>query len=262
MTPGPDLAPTRIATSLTHDGRVLRIALRGGKGNVVDGTMARELGDALAAVAAMPRLHAVTLSAEGPSFSFGASVPEHAPDRVAGLLRGLHRCVEETLDLGVPLLAAVRGHCLGGGLELVLAAHRITASPDATFAQPEIRLGMFAPAGSVLLPERVARGFAEEMLLTGRSVSAAEALAAGLVDAVDADPEGANDRFVETHLLPQSASAIRFAVRAAREVRRPRLHAALRELERRFVEDVMQTRDAREGIASFVERRPPAWVDA
>lgn len=255
-------SPSKIACEETHDGRRLRVVLRGGKGNVVDGALARELGDVLAERSSATRLRAVTIEAEGPAFSYGASVPEHAPEKVAGLLRGLHRCVEAVMDAPVPVLAAVRGHCLGGGLELILAAHRIAAAPDAKLGQPEITLGMFAPAASVLLPERVRRAFAEEMLLTGRAVGAEEARREGLVDEVAADPEAANVRWVEERLLPLSATALRFATRAARTVRRDRLRAALLELERRFVEDMMQTRDAREGIASFTARRAPVWVDA
>jgi cyclohexa-1,5-dienecarbonyl-CoA hydratase len=253
---------SKLTAEETHDGRRLRIVLRGGKGNVVDSAMARELGDVLEAAPAAPALRAVTLEAEGPAFSFGASVPEHAPERVASLLRGLHRCVEAILESEVPVLAAVRRHCLGGGLELVLPCHRIFASPDASLGQPEVTLGMFAPAGSVLLPERVGRGLAEEMLLTGRVLAGEEARAAGLVDEVADDPEAAMVRWFEAKLLPRSARALRFATRAARAARLPALREALRTLERTFVEDTMATRDAREGVASFVERRMPVWTDA
>jgi len=255
-------SPGKVAFEETHDGRRLRIVLRGGKGNVVDGALARELGDVLAERTSAKRLRAITIEAEGPAFSFGASVPEHAPEHVAGLLRGLHRCVEAVMDSPVPVLAAVRGHCLGGGLELILAAHRIAAAPDAKLGQPEITLGMFAPAASVLLPERVRRAFAEDMLLTGRLVGAEEARREGLVDEVADDPEAANVRWFEERLLPRSSVALRSATSAARAVHRERLHAALLDLERRFVGETMQTLDAREGIASFTARRAPAWTDA
>ena len=73
------------------------------------------------------------------------------------------------LDSDVPVLAAVRGQCLGGGLELVSLCHRVFASRDAKLGQPEIVLGVFAPIASVVLAERVGRGAADDLLLSGRS---------------------------------------------------------------------------------------------
>ena len=158
----------KIVCEETHVGRRLRIVLRGGRGNVIDTTMAAELADAVTERTDGRHLRCVTIEAEGDNFSFGASVPEHAGEKVRPLLEQLDRAVCAILHVNLPVIAAVRGSCLGGGLELVLPCHRIVASPTARLGQPEIVLGMFAPAGSVLLPERVGRGLAEEMLLTSR----------------------------------------------------------------------------------------------
>ena len=252
---------SKIAVDETHEGRRLRIVLRGGKGNVVDTAMAVELASVLADRTHGPHLRCIALEAEGDHFCFGASVPEHAPDKVRGMLESLDGVISAILRAPVPVVAAVRGACLGGGLELVLPCHRIIAAPGATLGLPEVTLGMFAPAGSALLPERVARGLAEEMLLTGRILRAEEAHAAGLVDEVSPEPEAAAVRWFEAALLPRSASAVRFAVRAARATMIERVEAALVHLERVFVDETMATRDANEGIASFVERRKPVWVD-
>jgi len=246
----------------THDGRRLRIVLTGGKGNVIDTCMASELADVLREWVDARSLHVVTLEAEGPHFSFGASVQEHVPQKAADLLRRLHTVVAHMVELDVPVLAAVHGSCFGGGLEIVLPCQRIFAAPDAKLGQPEIRLGMFAPVGSVLLPERVGRANAEDLLLTGRTVGAEEARSMGLVDEIHDDPAAAMVAWFEEHLLPHSAMALRFATRAARASLRPRFHAALSEAERRFLKDLMRTTDAQEGVASFVEKRKPVWVDA
>jgi len=256
------MTATKIRCDETHDGRRLRVVLAGGRGNVVDATMARELAEVLAERTDGRHLRCVTISGDGPHFSFGASVPEHTGAKARPLLESLDRAVSAILHLDVPVVAAVRGSCLGGGLELVLPCHRVFASPDARLGLPEITLGMFAPAGSALLPERVDRGLAEEMLLTGRLLSADEARAAGLVHEVAADPDEAARIWFETNLLEKSAMALRFATRAARATMLRRVNTALLQMEALFLEEMTKTRDAGEGVASFVEKRRPQWADA
>jgi len=258
----PQHAFQKIACEETHDGRRLRIVLRGGRGNVIDTAMAAELADAVTERTDGRHLRCVTLEAEGENFSFGASVPEHAGEKVRPLLETLDRAVSAILHMNLPVIAAVRGACLGGGLELVLPCHRIVAAPNARLGQPEIVLGMFAPAGSVLLPERVGRGLAEEMLLTGRVLPALEARTAGLVDEIADSPEEAAVAWFEKYLLGKSATALRFATKAARATLLRRIGSTLVHLEELFIEEATKTRDAGEGVASFVEKRAPIWVDA
>jgi cyclohexa-1,5-dienecarbonyl-CoA hydratase len=255
-------ALSKIACEETHDGRRLAVTLRGGRGNVIDAAMAAELAQVLIERTDGSHLRCVTLAADGPDFSFGASVQEHAADRVRSLLENLHRAVAAVLHLNVPVVAAVRGRCLGGGLELVLPCQRIVAAEGAQFGLPEITLGMFAPAGSALLPERVGRGLAEEMLLTGRVLGAADAKAAGLVDEVAADPQAAAVRWFEERLLPVSAAALRFATKAARATLVRRIGSSLVQLEQSYVEDLTKTRDAAEGIAAFAAKRRAVWSDS
>jgi cyclohexa-1,5-dienecarbonyl-CoA hydratase len=253
---------SRIRVETTHEGRRLRIVLRGGKGNIVDTVMASELADVLIERTDGAHLHCVTIEAEGEHFSFGASVPEHAADKVRPLLENLDRAICAILFLNLPVVACVRGNCLGGGLELVLPCHRIVAAPGARLGLPEVSLGMFAPAGSVLLPERVGRGVAEEVLLAGRVLTAAEAKAAGLVDEVADDPESAAVAWCEKNLLGKSATALRFATKAARATMLRRIGSSLVQLESLFIEEAVKTRDANEGVRSFVEKRAPHWQDA
>ena len=252
----------KIVCEETHEGRRLRLALRGGRGNVVDAVMAGELADALIEHTDGAHLRCITLEAEGDHFSFGASVPEHAGEKARPLLENLDRAICAILHVDVPVVAAVRGMCLGGGLELVLPCHRVIAAPTAKLGQPEISLGMFAPAGSVLLPERVGRGLAEDMLLTGRVLSAPEALAAGLVDEIADAPESAAVAWFEKNLLGKSAAALRFATKAARATLIKRVGSSIVQLEQLFIEEMTKTRDAAEGVASFVEKRAPQWVDS
>ncbi len=246
----------------THDGRRLRITLDAGRGNVIDRRAAAALLDILRTRTSGRTLCAISLEAVGSHFCFGASVQEHAPETAAELLGVLHDVVLAIASAPVPVVAAVRGACLGGGLELVLPCHRIVAAPGTRIGLPEVTLGMYAPAGSLLLPQRVRPGLAEEMLLGGRLLTAEEALVEHLVDELADDVEDAATRWIEQRLLPQSASAVRFATRAARHGRAARLETELRALERNFVEELMATADAQEGVLSFVEKRRPVWVDA
>jgi cyclohexa-1,5-dienecarbonyl-CoA hydratase len=165
------------------------------------------------------------------------------------------------LGSSIPFLAAVRGRCLGGGLELACFCHRVFAHPGAVFAQPEVSLGVFAPAASAFLPERIGRAAAEDLLLSGRAVAADEALAMGLVDEVAEDPTAAALAWARRHLLPKSASSLRHATAAARHGLARRFLADLRDLERTYLDDLGATHDGVEGLRAFLEKRPPRWAD-
>lgn len=256
-------APLRVWRE--RDGRLLRVRLSRPKANVLDAEMIAALDEAFAAAAQpapdAPALRGVLLDAEGPHFSFGASVEEHLPNRCAGMLRGFHALLLRMLELPVPVLVALRGQCLGGGLELAAAGGVLFAGRDAKLGQPEIVLGVFAPAASCLLPERVGPGAAEDLLLSGRSVDAAEALRLGLVNAVADDPEAAALAWFDEHLAKRSASSLGFAVKAARAGRVERVRAKLAALEELYLTGLMSTRDAAEGLTAFLGKRPARWED-
>lgn len=245
------------------DGALWRVVMGGSKGNVLDAGLTDALSAAFAEAARTPRLAAICLEGAGAHFSFGASVAEHLPGAVAGMLGRFHGMLLALVDSGVPVLAAVRGQCLGGGLELVTLCHRVFAARGATLGQPEIALGVFAPAASVVLPERIGRRHAEDLCISGRSVGAEEALAMGLVDELtDGDPADAALAWARKHVLPRSASSVRFAVRAVRTSLRARLATELPAIERLYLDDLMATSDAVEGLTAFLERRPPVWRHA
>lgn len=242
-------------------GGLLRLRLSRPKANIVDAAMIAALRSALEEHRSSPRLRAALLDAEGPHFSFGASVQEHMPETFEGMLRGLHGLLREMLEFPVPVLVAVRGQCLGGGLELAVAGSRIFAAPGTTMGQPEMKLAVFPPAASCLLPERIGQSRSEELLFSGRSVGAEEALRIGLVDAVAEDPEAAAIAYYEEALAPLSASSLRLAVRAVRRDFLERVTGKLDVVERLYIEELMDTRDALEGLTAFLEKRPPVWED-
>jgi cyclohexa-1,5-dienecarbonyl-CoA hydratase len=185
---------------LERDGALLRLTLARPKANIVDASMITALSGALARHEADRAIHGVLLDAEGPHFSFGASVDEHLPASCSTMLATLHALVMAMIEFPAPILVAVRGQCLGGGLEVAMAGSMIFAAPDAQLGQPEMKLGVFAPAASVLLPYRVNAAVAEDLLLSGRSVGAAEAREIGLVHTIADDPTAAALAWFDAHL--------------------------------------------------------------
>lgn len=242
-----------------RDGALLRLRLARPKANICDAAMIAALHAGLDAHRDQRGLRGVLLAAEGPHFSFGASVEEHLADRCAAMLASLHALILAMVDYPVPILVAVRGQCLGGGLEIALAGGPIWARADAAFGQPEIRLGVFAPAASCLLPWRVNQAAAEDLLWSGRSVGGSEALAIGLVHALADDPEAAALAYFDEHLAPRSAAALTCAVAAVRAPRVRELRERLAEVERLYLDRLMKTRDANEGLDAFLAKRAPNW---
>lgn len=252
-----DAAPVRAWRR--EGGTLLRLRLTRPKANILDAAMIAALDAALSAGLATGPTLAVLIDAEGPHFSFGASVEEHLPAHCASMLRGFHALLLRLLAFPAPVLFAVRGQCLGGGLELALTGSRIFAAPGAMFGQPEIKLGVFAPAASALLHERIGRPAAEDMLLSGRSFGAEEARACGLIETVAEDPEAAAELWFKTHLADKSAAALARALVAARGDLIARTRARLAALEALYLDDLMQTRDALAGLQAFLAKRAPHW---
>ena len=238
------------------DGRLLRLRLAKPKANLIDAPMIAALDAALTAHLGNAQLGAILIDAEGPHFSFGASVEEHLPDQCAEMLKSIHKAMLRLIECPIPILVAVRGQCLGGGIELAMSGHLIFVAPDASIGQPEIKLGVIAPAGSSLLPEVVGPTLAHDLLISGRSISGAEAAARGLAKEAAADPEKAALAYFEEHLKPKSASSLRLAVRAARLDLVARVKTKLAAAENLYLDELMKTRDAVEVLEAFIAKRP------
>jgi cyclohexa-1,5-dienecarbonyl-CoA hydratase len=163
------------------------------------------------------------------------------------------------LDWPKPILIAARGQCLGGGLEFALAGHLLFLGADAQLGQPEMKLGVFAPAASVLLPLRIGQARAEDLLYSGRSIDASAALAWGLANALGEDPAALALDYFEKNLAGKSAASLALAVRAAREPFADLARARLEDVEALYLERLMATRDANEGLKAFIEKRAPHW---
>ncbi len=244
---------------LERDGALLRLRLARPKANLIDAAMIRALTAAFDAHRGNRGLLAVLIDHEGPHFSFGASVEEHLPEHCTEMLSALHALLARMLEWRRPILVCAKGQCLGGGLEFAAAGSLLFVSPDTRLGQPEIKLGVFAPAASVLLPMRIGQARAEDLLYSGRSIDGATAVAWGLAVDVAEDPAAAALAWFDSHLCGKSAASLACAVHAARAPFAELARARFSDVEALYLETLMETRDANEGLQAFIAKREPRW---
>lgn len=254
--------PDKIIFEYFHDRQVARITLNAPKANVLDSAMMSEIAAALCDLGNQPQVKLLEFCSSGDHFSFGASVPEHTKEQAPKMLEQFHGLFHSLIDLAIPTAALVSGQCLGGALELALMCNFLFVDESARLGQPEISLGVFAPPASLILPMKVGQARADALLLTGASMTAADAFAVGLATRVFPSREEMRikiDEWAQKSILPKSASSLRFAVKAARHTFNATLTHQLRQVEQMYLSGLMETHDANEGIASFLEKRPPKW---
>jgi cyclohexa-1,5-dienecarbonyl-CoA hydratase len=244
-------------------GDVAKVVLAAPKANILDRAMMGELSSILAQLSPRDDLRAVVLGADGPSFSYGASVAEHLPEQIQETLRDLRELLLVLSKMPAPTIAAVRGQCLGGGFELALGCDLIIAEGEAQFGCPEIKLAVFPPAASALLPVKLGTAHAASLVLTGNTWSGTIAAQCGLVCRLAAAGEldAALVNWLESDFLPRSPAALRYAARAARLTTIRALESDLRILESMYLRDLMAEPDAEEGIRAFLEKRQPQWAE-
>lgn len=244
------------------EGSIWHVYLATPKANILDAEKIGLLTKIFERAKDATGLKAIILEGEGSSFSYGASVDEHLPEQCEKMIREFHCLFRTILEAPVTTLAAVRGQCLGGALELASFCTRVFAALDAKLGQPEIVLGVLAPVACVSLPGRIGRTNAEELCMSGRVIGAEEAYRIGLVDQLADDPSEAALNWARKHLLPHSASSLRQGMRALRITTQSHFEENLARVERLYLKDLMCTHDAVEGLRAFLDKRQPEWKDA
>ena len=263
----------RIDRPPSHPGVALVTIDRAGKANSLNPRALRELAAAWRELAADDRVRCAVLTGAGERvFCSGMDLTETIPVAQAFArgeqvdpeafegLRSVGTATLAAFDLGKPLVAAVGGHCRGGGFDLMLAAELRVAVPEATFALEEVALGLF-PTGhaTVMLPRQIAWVHAHEIMLTARPFSAARALEIGILNRVVERAALLDTAF---ELADAVAANAPLAVRATRSGVRELLHLPLEEAYRRQEElgrPLRRTEDAREAQRAFIEKRRPVW---
>lgn len=248
--------------SLQFDDRVARIELRRPPLNVLNIAMMREIGEALSSCGQQVELAAIVFQAakDCRAFSAGVSVEEHVPDTIYQMLDSFHGIFRALEQIARPTLAVVDGGALGGGCELVAACDIVIASDRARFGQPEIKLGVFPPVASILLPRLIGEKRARELIMTGELIGASEAASWGLVNhVVPANQLEGKTKEIVAKLRDVSAAALEHTRRSLDLGRGRSLDDALKEQEDLYLNDLMKTADAVEGIKAFMEKRKPVW---
>jgi len=245
-----------------HDGQVLRLTLNAPKANVLDGEMMNDIQEVLDVLSDQDDVKLVQFVGAGDHFCFGASVPEHTKEKAPEMLENFHKLFYTLADLAIPTAALVSGQCLGGGMELALMCNFMFVDKTAKLGQPEIMLGVFAPPASLILPMKIGQVRADEMLLTGKIISAEEAVQIGLAAAIYDDKDAmlaGVDEWAQKQILTKSAASLKHAVKAARMMFNRTLRKRLEKQEALYLDELMATHDANEGIQSFLEKRKPEW---
>ncbi len=246
-----------------HD-KVARLSLNRPPLNVINIPMMGEMYEALSTLREQPGVRVLVIEAvEGSkAFSAGVDIADHTADTVQDMLNGFHRVFRLLAELNIPTLAVVDGAALGGGCELVMFCDMIVASERAKFGQPEIKVGCYPPIAAVVLPQLIPHHIALELLLTGETMSATTAYQVGLVNRLT-PPEKLSDAVNELvgKLTNLSGAILRYTRRAARLGATGDFGEALTAVEKLYVDEMMQTHDAHEGLAAFMEKRAPAWQD-
>ncbi len=248
------LVSLRIADDVAH------VRLDNPPVNIMTGALMDRLSERLATIASDRALKAVAITAAGKVFCAGADVGEHRREHAPAMIASFGRLFRRLDALEIPVVIAAQGAALGAGFELALMADVLLASEEATFGQPEIRLGFFAPVGVVVLPQLVGRARALEITATGRTYSAAEMAALGVVSRVT--PAGALEEALEgvlKDLRRASPHVLRLNTRTLKRLSGAQFAARLEVAERVFLDELMASEDPAEGVAAFYEKRRPEW---
>lgn len=241
---------------------VARITLVRPPLNILTIPMMQEIAAALALAADQTSLKVLVVDGEGKGFCAGVAVEDHVADRVKPMLEAFHDIFRRLRQLPCATVAAVRGVALGGGAELATFCDVVVAADEATFGQPEIKVGVFPPIAALHYPRRIGAARTIALLLSGEVLSAAEAQRLGLVDRVVT--AAALDDAVEAQVArfrAHSAAVLRLTKRVVMESLETPFEQALPLLEDIYRYELMTTADASEGLRAFVEKRKPVWRD-
>jgi cyclohexa-1,5-dienecarbonyl-CoA hydratase len=240
---------------------VARLVLRNPPVNVIDIPMMEELAKVIEEIEARSDVSVVVLSGEGRAFSAGVDVATHTPDKVAGMLLKFHAVIRALVASKKVTVAAVRGHCLGGGAELAMVCDIAYTTASAQWGFPEIKLACYPPVACTALAALVGQKRAAELILTGRTISGIEAAQMGLANRAVADEELTTvvDNTVQ-ELLRLSPAALAVTKKAAYAWDAIHFDKGLARAEKIYLEELIKTADAQEGIRAFIEKRAPQWM--
>ncbi len=242
-----------------REGRRARLVLDRPPLNILDLSTIEELAASLDALD--DSLHVVLLEGEGArAFCAGVAIEDHVPEKLESMLASFHGVVRKLRALPAITLAVVHGHCLGGGCELATSCDLLLTAEEADFGLPEVELGCFPPVAASLFPRRLGTSRTLELLLTGRRFDGRQALDLGLATwAVPHNELAQRREEILEDLTSRSAAVARWIKKAVRCGEAADFDTALAKAEEIYIDELATSQDMREGLAAFLEKRPPRW---
>ncbi len=241
---------------------VARVRLTNPPLNVIDLSLAQELGRALTEIESRSDISIVVFEGSARAFSAGVDIKAHLPEQIHEMLTGFHAVIRAIVASRKVTIACVQGICLGGGAELSAVCDLVYTAHDATWGFPEIKLGCYPPVAAVALPALIGQKRAAELILTGRQISGDEAVEIGLANRAAARGEELENVVQEslTELREMSPVALAHAKKAIYAWDAIHFDKGLAKAEKIYLEELVSTADAREGIIAFLDKRPPTWT--
>jgi cyclohexa-1,5-dienecarbonyl-CoA hydratase len=238
-----------------------RITLNNPPLNVITPVMMEELIQSLAEIESNPDISIIVIDGKGSSFSAGVAVAAHTPDNLEAMLTKFHAVVRALISSKKITVSKVRGNCLGGGAELAMVCDLSYTGKRARWAFPEISLGCYPPVACAALAALIGQKRATELILTGRTIAGADLANIGLVTRVV--PEYKLDATVEaviaqlSQFSPSSLGITKKAIYCWDSIH---FDKGLARAERIYLEELIKTADAQEGINAFLQKRKPNWM--
>ena len=239
---------------------VARIILNNDPLNIIDFSMTLELQQALGEIESRTDVSTIMFQGNARAFSAGVDIKAHLPEQISEMLTSFHAVIRAIVASRKVTIAAVRGACLGGGAEIAAVCDMVYTARDATWGFPEIKLGCYPPVAAVVLAALIGQKRASELILTGRQFSGDEAAAMGLANRSVAP--GELESVVEqtlNELRALSPAALAHAKKAIYAWDAIHFDKGLARAEKIYLDELISTADAREGIIAFLDKRPPEW---
>jgi cyclohexa-1,5-dienecarbonyl-CoA hydratase len=228
--------------------------------NVLNIEMMKEINQAIKELQGK-KLKVLILNANGKAFSAGVDVSDHTKEKVKGMIQIFHDIFTNLLKIKAPTVALVNGAALGGGCEVATFCDIVIASEKSKFGQPEIMVGVFPPVAAAIFPKLMWSKKALELMLTGEIIRANEAKELGLVNHIlpVEDFEVQAEKFITEKLANNSAVILQLTKRAFIEGATHNYSESIKKIEDIYLNELMKTCDANEGLTAFLEKRPPVW---
>lgn len=240
---------------------VARITLNNQPYNVLTVPMMHEISTSIESLNGRAEIKCILLDSASPkAFSAGISLEDSRPDRVFQTLEAFNRVFQAIREISKPVIVVVNGPAIGAGSELVAFGDLVIATPNAKFAQPEVKMGVFPPFAAVMLPQLIGPKKTYELILTGQALSAEEAASYGFVNKVVAEADLAKEvNAVIARIGEFSGPVLEMTKRViASSIGMP-LHDAMKRSQDIYLNQLMDLEDVREGLRAVIEKRKPVW---